>query len=82
MYNFIVTITNNSYINMYVTLHPNSLGQYRAVLWLRQSRQLPRAPHERGHHRDDINKQGKLSFSWYKPSNKCYKPFSMPSGLI
>ena len=28
MYNFIVTITNNSYINMYVTLHPNSLGQY------------------------------------------------------
>ena len=28
MYNFIVTITNNSYINMYVTLHPKSLGQY------------------------------------------------------
>ena len=28
MYNFIVTITNISYVNMYVTLHPNNLGQY------------------------------------------------------
>ena len=27
----------------------------RAVLWLRQSRQLPRAPHERGHHRGQID---------------------------
>ena len=28
MYNFIVTITNNSYIDTYETLHQNSLGQY------------------------------------------------------
>ena len=43
-------------INMFT--HLMNSFESRAVLWLRQSRQLPRAPHERGHHRDQIDKQG------------------------